>query len=253
MLVKKVPEFSPPSELLEGKNILITGAGSGIGRQLAIDFAQKGANLILMSKDFKKLMSVQDQIKGKNNKEPLIIEFDFLKAKDKEYKRLSEGINEHISCLDGLVHVAAVLGYISPFMSTSLGQLKTVMEVNFESNFLLTQLLMPQLLKARSPSVIFTSSGVGRRPRALWTSYGISKGAVEAFMQTLADEYENNIRFCTYNPGATKTAMRAQAFPAEDPNTVKDPNKLTNDFLWLLSEENNTTGIAFDYSKLETK
>ena len=93
MLVKKVPEFSPPSELLEGKNILITGAGSGIGRQLAIDFAQKGANLILMSKDFKKLMSVQDQIKGKNNKEPLIIEFDFLKAKDKEYKRLSEGID----------------------------------------------------------------------------------------------------------------------------------------------------------------
>ena len=139
MLVKKVPEFSPPPELLEGKNILITGAGSGIGRQLAIDFAQKGANLILMSKDFKKLMSVQDQIKGKNNKEPLIIEFDFLKAKDKEYKRLSEGIDKHISCLDGLVHVAAVLGYISPFMSTSLGQLKTVMEVNFESNFFLSK------------------------------------------------------------------------------------------------------------------
>ena len=86
MLIKKVPEFSPPSGLLEGKNILITGAGSGIGRQLAIDFAQKGANLILMSKDFQKLMSLQDQIKVKNNKEPLIIEFDFLKAKDKEYK-----------------------------------------------------------------------------------------------------------------------------------------------------------------------
>ena len=92
-----------------------------------------------------------------------------------------------------------MLGYISPFMSTSLGQLKTVMEVNFESNFLLTQLLMPQLLKARSPSVIFTSSGVGRRPRALWTSYGISKGAVEAFMQTLADEYENNSRRSKYS------------------------------------------------------
>ena len=132
-------------------------------------------------------------------------------------------------------------------MHTSLMQLKTVMQINFESNFLITQLALPLLLKASNPSVIFTSSGVGRKARAFWTSYSISKFAIEGLMQSLADEYENEIRVNSYNPGPTRTTMRAQAFPAEDPMLLKTPEDISSDYLWLLSEECKQTGIMFDY------
>ena len=84
---------------------------------------------------------------------------------------------------------------------------------------------MPLLLKAKNPSVVFTSSGVGRKARAFWTSYSISKFAVEGLMQSLADEYEKEMRVNSYNPGPTRTQMRAQAFPAEDPNTLRKLDK----------------------------
>ena len=163
--MKKVPDFEFHADTLKGKNILITGAGSGIGKQVALDAAKAGANLILLSKDVHKLYALQDEIVQNNNIEPLVVEFDFTKAKEKDYKQLADSLYENYEKLDGLVHVAGVLGYLSPIINTSLNQLKTVMQVNFESNFLLTQLSLPLLLKAKNPSIVFTSSGVGRKAR----------------------------------------------------------------------------------------
>ena len=243
----KVPSFQPKNNLLKDKKILITGAGSGIGRQVSLDAAKMGADLILLSKDISKLYSLQDEILEKELSEPLIVELDFHKAKEKDYKTLAENLYENYGELNGLVHIAGILGYLSPLMHTSLMQLKTVMQINFESNFLITQLALPLLLKASNPSVIFTSSGVGRKARAFWTSYSISKFAIEGLMQSLADEYENEIRVNSYNPGPTRTTMRAQAFPAEDPMLLKTPEDISSDYLWLLSEECKQTGIMFDY------
>ena len=189
----QVPSFQPSKDLLEDKKILITGAGSGIGRQVALDAAKMGANLILLSKDISKLYSLQDEILEKELSEPLIVELDFHKAKEKDYKTLAENLYENYGELNGLVHIAGILGYLSPLMHTSLMQLKTVMQINFESNFLITQIALPLLLKGSNPSVIFTSSGVGRKARAFWTSYSISKFAIEGLMQSLADEYEKEI------------------------------------------------------------
>ena len=243
----QVPSFQPTKDLLKGKKILITGAGSGIGRQVALDAAKMGANLILLSKDISKLYSLQDEIVENELSEPLVVELDFHKAKEKDYKTLAENLYENYDKLDGLVHVAGILGCLSPLLHTSLMQLKTVMQINFESNFLITQLALPLLLKASNPSIIFTSSGVGRKARAFWTSYSISKFAIEGLMQSLADEYEKEMRVNSYNPGPTRTSMRAQAFPAEDPMTLKTPEDISSDYLWLLSEECKQTGIMFDY------
>ena len=121
------------------------------------------------------------------------------------------------------------------------------MKINFESNFLLTKALMPLLEKSECPSVIFTSSGVGRKGRAFWTSYSISKFAVEGLMQVLADEYEGRVKFNTFNPGPTRTKMREQAFPAEDPLTLKSPQDVAECYLWLLSKECKETGKSYDY------
>ena len=245
----RVPDFQPAQNFLKDKNILITGAGSGIGRQVAKDVAKMGANLILLSKDVRKLYSLQDEIISNNLSEPLVVELDFLKAKERDYKTLAENLYENYDELNGLVNVAGILGYLSPLIHTSLMQLRTVMQVNFESSFLITQLALPLLLKASNPSIIFTSSGVGRKARAFWTSYSISKFAAEGLMQSLSDEYEKEMRINSYNPGPTRTSMRAQAFPAEDPLLLKTPEKVSNDYLWLLSDECKQTGIMFDYNE----
>ena len=143
MDILKIPKFTPSNSLLKGKEILITGAGSGIGREVALACSEFGANLILLSRNAKKLYSLQDQIVKNGHSEPLVVEFDFEKAKEKDYLNLFEKLCEEYEKLDGLVHIAGVLGYLSPVVNTSLNQLNTVMRVNFESNFLLTQLCTP--------------------------------------------------------------------------------------------------------------
>ena len=115
----QVPSFQPTKDLLKGKKILITGAGSGIGRQVALDAAKMGANLILLSKDISKLYSLQDEIVENELSEPLVVELDFHKAKEKDYKTLAENLYENYATLDGLVHIAGILGYLSPLMHTS--------------------------------------------------------------------------------------------------------------------------------------
>ena len=169
--MKHVPSVSISKDSLSNKNILITGAGSGIGRAVAKIAAKNKANLILLSKDIKKLYSLQDEICDQGGNDPLIVEFDFLKASEKDYKKLADSLYENYDRIDGVAHIAGVLGYLSPLINTSLQQLKSVMEINFESNFLLTQLLLPLLFQSDNPSVVFTSSGVGRKGRAFWTSY----------------------------------------------------------------------------------
>ena len=249
MDILKIPSFKPEKSFLKRKNVLITGAGSGIGREVAIACSKYGANLILLSRDPKKLYSLQDSIVSMGNSEPLVVEFDFDKAKEKDYLTLFEKLCEEYTQLDGLVHIAGILGYLSPVINTSLSQLQTVMKVNFESNFLLTQLCIPLLMNCKNPSIIFTSSGVGRKGRAFWTSYSVSKFAIEGLMQVLADEYEKDMRINSYNPGATRTSMRAQAFPAEDPQGLKTPKERVNDYLWLLSESNINTGKTYDFNE----
>ena len=96
-----VPELTNQDSLLVDKNILITGSGSGIGRAVAKAAAEQGANLILLSKDIKKLYSLQDEICNEGHKEPLVVELDFIKAKEKDYKTLAENLYDQYECLDG--------------------------------------------------------------------------------------------------------------------------------------------------------
>jgi short-subunit dehydrogenase len=243
----KIPKSKLIKNSYKDRTIIVTGAGSGIGRALSFELAKKNADLILLSRDQEKLDSLQDDIKEKFGIEPLTVEFDFFKAKERDYDFLFENLIDNYKKIDGLIHVAGILGYLSPFTSTSLSQLETVMKVNFESNFLLTKALIPLLEKSECPSVIFTSSGVGRKGRAFWTSYSISKFAVEGLMQVLADEYEGRVKFNTLNPGPTRTKMRAQAFPAEDPLTLKSAQDVAESYLWLLSKECKETGKSYDY------
>lgn len=230
--------YKAPKNLLKNKAILITGAGDGIGKQAALEFATYGATVILLGRTVAKLEQVYDQIIELQGPEPAIVPLDLNGATPKHYRDMAVTIESQFGKLDGLLHNASILGQLCPFAEIEDEEFDEVMQVNLASQFYMTKALLPVLAKASQASVLFTSSSVGVKGRAFWGSYSISKFATEGMMQVLADEYENsNIRFNCINPGGTRTAMRAKAFPAEDASLLKTPKDLMPLYLYLMGEE----------------
>ena len=231
--------YRPPSDLLEGRVILVTGAGAGIGQEAALQFAAHGATVILLGRTLEKLEAVYDAIEAAGHPQAAIFEADMLTATSDDYQRLAASIEEEFGHLDGLLHNASILGQRTPIAQADPAQWQEVMQVNVNAQMMLTQAMLPLLEKAVNASIVFTSSGVGRQGRAYWGAYAVSKFATEGFMQTLADELENtsNIRVNSLNPGATRTSMRATAYPAEDPNTLATAKDIMPAYLYLMGND----------------
>lgn len=231
--------YSPEKNYLENKTILVTGAGDGIGKAAALHYSKYGATVILLGKTVAKLESVYDEIIHNGGNEPAIVPLDLQGATAQHYQGMASTISDQFGCLDGLLHNASLLGYLGPFAQISEQDWQNVFQVNVTSQFLMTQALLPVLKKAPHSSVIFTTSSVGLNGRAYWGPYAISKFATQGMMQILADEYENTkIRFNSINPGATKTAMRAKAYPAENADKLKTPEEIMSLYLYLMDNEN---------------
>ena len=151
--------------------------------------------------------------------------------------------------LDGLLHNASIIGPRTPLDVLPDDEFIQVMQINVNATFMLTRALLPLLKQAEDGSVVFTSSSVGRKGRAHWGAYGVSKFATEGLMQTLADELEgvSAARSNSINPGGTRTAMRAQAYPAEDPGRNPLPEQIMPVYLYLMGPDSaGINGQAFD-------
>ena len=230
--------YQPINAYLKNKTILVTGAGDGIGKQAALHYAKFGATVILLGKTVSKLEAVYDQITALSGPEPAIVPLDLKGATSKHYRDMGDTIVDQFGHLDGLLHNASVLGHLGPFTQISEQDWQDVFQVNVTSQFLMTQALLPSLKKAPNASVIFTTSSVGLKGRAYWGPYAISKFATQGMMEVLADEYENSqIRFNCINPGATKTKMRAKAFPAENADNLKSPEDIMSLYLYLMDSQ----------------
>ncbi|WP_160061771.1 YciK family oxidoreductase [Psychromonas sp. L1A2] len=241
-------DYIAPDNLLADKTILITGAGAGIGKALAIKCAELGANVILLGKTVKKLEAVYDQIEALNKKSAAILPVDLNGATEEHYRDMADTVLREYGKLDGLVHNASHLGVLSPFTQIENTMWDQVMQTNLNAGFLMTKYLIPVLEKAQNASTIFTTSSVGLKGRAYWGPYSVSKFATEGMMQVVADEYENSsLRFNAINPGATKTAMRASAYPAEDVSLLKTPEEILAVYLYLLGDDSiQVTGQRFN-------
>jgi NAD(P)-dependent dehydrogenase (short-subunit alcohol dehydrogenase family) len=230
-------QFTAESDLLAGRAILITGAGSGLGRALALQCARAGASVILSGRNSAKLERVYDEIAALGAATPAIAVLDLALATAVEYDALAQVIGVEFGKLDGLVHCAGLLGDRTPLEQYDVPTWCKVLHVNLTAPFILTQVLLPQLRKSTDASVIFVSSGVVKQSRPFWGAYAVAKTGLESVRSMFAEELEGepNIRINSVNPGRMRTAMRASAYPAENPNTVPTPESISGTFLYLLS------------------
>ncbi|MBQ0756555.1 MAG: YciK family oxidoreductase [Amphritea sp.] len=235
-------DYQAPENLLQGKIILVTGAGEGIGRAAALSYAAHGATVILLGRTEEKLDAIYDQIEAAGYPQPATITLNLETAGETDFDNLAATLEQEFGRLDGILHNASIVGLRTPIESYDPTVWQQVMQVNVNSTFMLTQALLSLTGSSEDASVIFTSSSVGRTGKAFWGAYAVSKFATEGMMQVLADELEHNpnIRINAINPGATRTNMRASAYPAENPMDNPAPAEIMPLYLYLMGRDSRT-------------
>lgn len=233
-----IRNFKPTAHCLEGKTILVTGAGDGIGRVAALTYARYGATVLLLGRTSSKLEAVYDEIEASGGKQPAMLPMDLNTATYAEMQQLEGLINKEVGELDGILHNAGLLGALTPLEMYDVDTFAKVMNVNFTATFMLTQALLPLLKDAPHGSIVFTSSSVGTEPRAFWGAYALSKQGLEGMSDIFTQETRNttNLRFNCINPGGTRTNMRAHAFPGENPMSLKTPDDIMPGYICLMSD-----------------
>jgi NAD(P)-dependent dehydrogenase (short-subunit alcohol dehydrogenase family) len=237
-----------PDELA-GRVIAVTGASDGIGRAVALACARHGAELVLVGRTAAKLEAVHALIEAAGAAEATIGVLDLETAIAHDYDALAAALLKRYGRLDGLVHNAGILGVLAPIEHYDVPTWCRVLHVNLTAAFALTQVLLPLLKASADASVLFTTSGVGRRARAYWGAYAVAKCGIEGLTQILAAELESisAIRVNALNPGRARTRMRRQAYPAEELESLPEPATLMNPYLALLGPASRgVTGLSFD-------
>jgi len=226
---------------LKEKIILITGAGDGIGAEVAKTYASYGATVILLGRTISKLEKVYDDIKEQGSPQAAIYPFDLEGAKLEDYQQLALSIDSEFGQLNGLLHNAAILGSNTPITQFNPELWNKVMQINFTAAFMMTQACLPVLRKAISSSIIFTTSNVGIKGAAYWGAYAASKAACINLMEVLSDELRENthVRVNAINPGTVRTSMRARAFPGENPESLIPAVQIMPSYLFLMTDKNN--------------
>ena len=217
---------------LNGKIALVTGASRGIGAAVALRFAQEGAHLILSARTSGALEEIDDKVQKMTGQPATLVPIDLtdFNAIDK----LGAAIFNRFKKLDILVGNAGQLGTLSPLGHIDPKVWDNVMAVNATANWRLIRSMDPLLRASEAGRAIFVSSGAGRNARAYWGAYAVSKAALEMTVMIYAAEMnKTNVRVNLINPGATRTAMRSQAFPGENPDTLKLPEDITEIFVEL--------------------
>ena len=232
-------DFVPSENCLDGKTILVTGAGDGIGRVAALTYARYGATVLLLGRTSSKLEYVYDEIESFGGKQPAMLPMNLEGATYAEMQKLENLIHREVGQLDGILHNAGMLGPLTPLEMYDVDMFAQVMKINFTATFMLTQALLPLLKDAPHGSIVFTSSSVGTHPRAFWGAYALSKQAVEGMSDIFTQETQNttNLRFNCINPGGTRTNMRAHAYPGENPMSLKTPDDIMAGYVCLMSDE----------------
>ncbi|WP_099866316.1 SDR family NAD(P)-dependent oxidoreductase [Pararhizobium haloflavum] len=229
---------------LSGRTALVTGASRGIGYFIALELARRGAHIIAVARTVGGLEDLDDDIKAVGASATLVpLDLTDMKAID----ALGGSIHERWGKLDVLVANAGVLGTISPIGHIKAKDFEKVMTLNVNATWRLMRSVEPLIRASDAGRAIFLSSGVAHSCRPFWGGYAASKAAIEALARIWANELVNTaVRINCVNPGATRTAMRAQAVPGENPDTLPDPRDVAAKIIKLADPALTETGMLYD-------
>lgn len=222
------------SPRLAGRIALITGASRGIGAAVARRFAAEGARLILIARTRGGLEEIDDEIRAARGEDaaPTLVELDL--ANPDDIDGFAAAFAERFGRLDILVGNAGLLGTMTPMHQIDPAEWDQVLAVNLTANWRLIRAFDPPLRASDAGRAIFVSSGAAHGARAYWGSYAVTKAALEMMVLSWAAENrQSNMRINLIDPGATRTGMRAAAFPGEDPATLKTPDDVAGYFVDL--------------------
>ncbi|HEV7256108.1 MAG TPA: SDR family NAD(P)-dependent oxidoreductase [Mesorhizobium sp.] len=234
--------MTPPFDL-SGRLALVTGASRGIGYFLAKHLAAAGAHVIAVARTVGGLEELDDEIKSAGGQSTLVpLDLADMPGID----RLGGVINERWGKLDILYANAAILGVIAPIGHVEAKVFERVMTVNVTATWRLIRSVDPLLRRSDAGRAVVVSSNAAHSARAFWAPYAASKAAVEALVRSWADETKSlPLRVNAADPGATRTAMRAQAVPGENPETLPHPSEIAARFLGMASPELTRTGMIY--------
>jgi len=237
--------MSSSSNRLEGRVALITGASRGIGRAVARRFANEGAHVILVATTTGALEEIDDEIFSETGNHATLVPLDLTDFGGIDH--LGQAIFDRHARLDILIGNAGILGTLTPLGHLKPETWEKVMAVNLTANWRLLRSMDPLLQQSDAGRATFVTSTVGAEARAYWSAYSVSKAGLEMMTKIYAQEVANtSVRANLMNPGATRTAMRAQAMPGEDPGNLKSPDDLTETFVRMSEPSWDANGVLVD-------
>lgn len=230
---------------LKGRVGLVTGASRGIGRAVALGLARAGCHVVVTARSLAQLESLDDDIQSFGGSATLL-QLD-LKKGDR-IDQLGPTLFQRWEKLDILVANAGILGPLSPLGHVTEDGFLSTIDINLNANWRLIRTLDPLLKRADAGRAVFVTSGAAKGTYAYWGPYAASKAGLEALVKSWAAELANtNVRANLVNPGATRTQMRAKAFPGEDADTLPAPDELVPLFLELLSTTCDRNGDVVNF------
>ena len=230
---------------LAGKSSLVTGGSRGIGKAIADAYARAGARVFICARNETDVERAVEEIREQGGE---IYGWAGDIGELNHARRIVGAALERLGSIDVLVNNASLLGPRIPLADYPFSSWREVMRVNLDGLFLMTREVLKAMIPRRRGSIINVTSGVGRVGKARWGAYSPSKFALEGFTQMLAEEVQDSgIRVNSLNPGATRTSMRAAAYPKEDPLTLPRPEEIMEAFVYLASDESfSVTGKSFN-------
>lgn len=234
-----IHDYLAPKDLLNDHVIIVTGAGQGLGRMAAKQYAAHGATVILLGRKVTKLEAVYDDILASNNPQPAIFPLDLEKATDAEFDAMALGIKKQYGRLDGILHSASTVPVLTPLANQKLELWMTSLRVNLAAPFALTKACLPLLKHAPDGSVIFTSETHGHNPAAYWGSFAVAKAGLETLTKIWTEECEifPNLRINTFIPGPVATPQRSATHPGEVKSSMRSAESLAAYYLFLMGRD----------------